>query len=707
MTRSTSIQIALVFIFLIRLNAFPQAFSDIEWYDTDSLQSVLPEQSGLDRMHTLNALAASFSFEDKEESRKFALSAMELARDLESREGVAAANRNLARMEFYDGNYPSALDYYQKALQIYDEEGNRYLVAQLLEDIATTHFYANNLEKTFELAKEALAVYRSRDENGKTIGDVRDTMSIYSRMGLPYRNTGRSDIAKKIYFNYIHLAAKHRFEITDQMLHLGLLAGCCYEIGEYDSAFYYFKRARAFPDVNMSIQALKREHQRRMGGIYLELGRVDTAILMYRTVLEWFSSHGFLKQSQLASQALGDIYMKAGAIDSANHYYSFSEQLLTEMIAKNSFYRYDSLKYTVSWGSELYLPFTKKLIQEVTYKQAIRLYDQMYKLNLERGHLKTAIEYLISCSDAKDTLRKLTANRESVEIQTRYETERKNAEILSLSRKNELNALQLSQTRLVVAGLGGLLLVIVFMTVVLIRQYHLKTSQHNLLLQHRLLRTQMNPHFMFNSIASIQNFIIKEKPALASDYLSRFTKLVRQILNNSAVEWVPLEDEISSIENYLALQKIRYRELFDYVIDIDEQLDVETISIPPMLAQPFIENSIEHGIKPKDSKGHIKFNLKQKDSFFVMEIEDDGVGRAKAKEIDRTAGKDHKSMATSITRKRINNLNKEFKKKIEFKIIDLIDDSGNALGTKVVFEIPLNLKLNEPCRIFRGKIYDR
>lgn len=688
MTRSDSIQIALVFLFLIRFNAYPQAFSDIEWYDTDSLQSVLERQTGLDRMHTLNALAASLSFEDKEECRKYALAAMELAKDLGSGEGVAAANRNLARMEFYDGNYPSALDYYQKALQIYEEEGNRYMVAQLIEDIATTHFFARNYVKTFELIKDALAVYRSRDENGETVGDVRDTMSIYSRAGLPYRNTGRSDIAKKIYFNYIHLAAKHRFEITDQMLHHGLLAMCCYEIGEYDSAFYYFNLAGAFPDVNRSIRAMKREHQRRMGGIYLELGRVDTAILMYRTALEWFSGQGFLKQSQLASQALGDIYTKAGAIDSADQYYSISEQLIREMIARNSYYRYDSLKYTVSWGSELYLPFTKKLIREATYEQAIQLYDRLYKLNLERGHLETAMEYLISCSDARDTLRKLMANRESVEIQTRYETERKNAEILSLSRQNELSALQLSQTRLVVAGLGGLLFVIVFMTVILVRQYRLKNSQQNLLLQQRLLRTQMNPHFLFNSLSSIQSFIIREDPAKASDYLSRFSKLVRQILNNSVEEWVPLEDELESIENYLELQQVRHRGLFEYSVDVDEALDPETVLVPPMLAQPFIENSIEHGFKQKEGKGHLKIQFIKNGKLISFELVDDGIGREKAMKSLKSQNKDHRSMSTDITRERLHVLSKKTRQKINLSIVDLKDEKGGAMGTRVVFDMP-------------------
>jgi sensor histidine kinase YesM len=157
-------------------------------------------------------------------------------------------------------------------------------------------------------------------------------------------------------------------------------------------------------------------------------------------------------------------------------------------------------------------------------------------------------------------------------------------------------------------------------------------------MQQRLLRSQMNPHFLFNSLASIQNFIIKEKPSLASDYLGRFSKLMRQILNSTAVEYVPLEEEISSIENYLALQKVRYRDMFDYTLEVDEEIDTETTRIPPMLAQPFIENAIEHGILHKGSKGNIgvRFNL-ENDQVRVFEVEDDGIGREKAQELLQSA----------------------------------------------------------------------
>jgi LytS/YehU family sensor histidine kinase len=198
----------------------------------------------------------------------------------------------------------------------------------------------------------------------------------------------------------------------------------------------------------------------------------------------------------------------------------------------------------------------------------------------------------------------------------------------------------------------------------------------------------MNPHFLFNSLSSIQNFIIRKKPVEASDYLSRFSKLVRQILNNSVEEYVVLEDEIGSIENYLELQKIRYSNMFDYSIVVDNEIDPETILIPPMLAQPFIENSIEHGFKYKDGKGIMKIRFELNGSLIHFEVEDDGVGREKAKQISKGQNKDHRSMSTKITRDRLKVLKKRFGKKITLAITDLKDEKGNPVGTKVCFDIP-------------------
>jgi LytS/YehU family sensor histidine kinase len=182
---------------------------------------------------------------------------------------------------------------------------------------------------------------------------------------------------------------------------------------------------------------------------------------------------------------------------------------------------------------------------------------------------------------------------------------------------------------------------------------------------------------------------VKQDDTKASIYLSRFSELVRSILHNSMLEQITLEEELKTIENYLELQRIRFPEKFDYSMIVDERLDAESIFLPPMLSQPFIENAIEHGIKSKESEGNIFVRFIYRNDTVIIEIEDDGIGREKAQEIQLKQNSDHKSLATSITQERIKVLNRKLKHKIKFEIFDLKDNQNQAVGTLVKFDIPL------------------
>ncbi|MFO7614277.1 MAG: histidine kinase [Bacteroidales bacterium] len=670
-------------------SAFGQMFIDIEWYNADSLLAILPVQEGIEKVNTLNRLAASLSFENEKASARYADEALALSMKINYPEGLAGAAWNYGRISFYEGNYPQAINHFYKALGKYDSLGHRNIVGKMYMEIATAHFFANNIEKAIEIGmNHTIPIFRSLGPSGGPVGGLGDTIRSFSRLGLPYRMIGRSDTAIIIYRNYLRAGKENNFEPLDLMVHTGLLAGCFHETDENDSALYYYREAVAYPDLNPGIRAMKHTLMGRMAGIFLAMGLADSAIYYYSRSYDYHSREGFLYASQGAARSLGRIYHSMGRLSDAEHYFRRSEMLLGEMFRNRSFYRYDSLKYVVSYGTELFLPFTKKQVKEAIYQQAVLLYGNLYKFYLERDQIRTAIDYVIDFSEAKDSLRELTRNREAIEIQTKFETDRKDAQILSLNQANELKELSLKQSRYYLFSLAGLVVIIVLFAIILIRQNRLQHRQQSLVLQQKLLRSQMNPHFLYNSLTSIQNFIIQEKPELAGNYLSRFSKLVRQILNSSVSEFVSLEDEIETIENYLVLQKVRYRDLFDYEIDVDEALDTEAVMVPPMLAQPFIENSIEHGFKHKGSKGNLSVRFISKDDVMEMTVEDDGIGREKAQSILLAQDKTHVSMATGITRDRLHTLNRRSKKKITLKIIDLKDKNGQATGTLVRFGIP-------------------
>jgi sensor histidine kinase YesM len=196
----------------------------------------------------------------------------------------------------------------------------------------------------------------------------------------------------------------------------------------------------------------------------------------------------------------------------------------------------------------------------------------------------------------------------------------------------------------------------------------------------------MNPHFIFNSLIAIQSYIYKQDAVKAGDYLARFADLIRIILENSREEFVILEKEIKMLKAYLELQDLRFENKFDYQIQIDEELDTSATQIPPMMAQPFIENAIEHGIRHKETKGYVKISIQKTGKEILWIVEDDGVGRKNAKELSKR--KDHRSMATSITSDRLKILSKKEKQKFILEIDDMVDKDLNPLGTQVMFSVP-------------------
>lgn len=234
--------------------------------------------------------------------------------------------------------------------------------------------------------------------------------------------------------------------------------------------------------------------------------------------------------------------------------------------------------------------------------------------------------------------------------------------------------------------------IVLVLTVILIVKYREKKMMEQnrfLMLEQKLLRSQMNPHFIFNSLSSIQSFIFESNPIEAGSYLSRFADLIRSILYNSREEFISLEKEIKTLRNYLELQQLRYNQKFDFELDVDPLLDIENMSIPPMLAQPFIENAIEHGIKHIDERGLISISFTLMDDSILLMVEDNGIGIKAAKKMKNKKGQEHKSLATIITKERIEILNKGKRKKLySMQINDTFDANGNVDGTKVKFILP-------------------
>jgi hypothetical protein len=235
----------------------------------------------------------------------------------------------------------------------------------------------------------------------------------------------------------------------------------------------------------------------------------------------------------------------------------------------------------------------------------------------------------------------------------------------------------------------AVLLLIGFILYVIIRSEKRKAAlQQNLvLMQQRLLRSQMNPHFVFNSLLAIQAFIYKSNPKEAGRYLSRFARLIRMILNSSRKELIPLEEELSYLEYYLDLQKLRFKDAFDYKIEVAEDIHPDRIMLPPLLAQPFIENAIEHGLRSLDHKGEIIIRFKCEKATLVFQVQDNGIGISEAEKLKYDKGAPYESLGQKITVDRLRLLNKMHGQMVTFNIEERKSMEGKIMGTLVSFHI--------------------
>ncbi len=206
-------------------------------------------------------------------------------------------------------------------------------------------------------------------------------------------------------------------------------------------------------------------------------------------------------------------------------------------------------------------------------------------------------------------------------------------------------------------------------------------------LEQKALRLQMNPHFIFNSLNSIQSYIITQNTDKAVQYLAKFSQLMRLILANSSYKYISLKEEVRSIQYYLDLEKLRFENKFSYTLKVDKNIDQEFIQIPPMIVQPYIENAIIHGLLHKSTKGRLEIGFKLKNESVICTVLDNGVGRVRSGEIDKDSGIKRKSRGMLITKARLEILNRQSDDQFSVLIDDLKDAKGVAKGTRVTLNI--------------------
>jgi sensor histidine kinase YesM len=228
-----------------------------------------------------------------------------------------------------------------------------------------------------------------------------------------------------------------------------------------------------------------------------------------------------------------------------------------------------------------------------------------------------------------------------------------------------------------------------FILYILYRQKELKNEKQILTLEQSMLRSQMNPHFLFNSLNSIKLYIINNEKKNAVHYLNKFSKLVRKILEASSLKEISLADELETIELYMNIENIRFSHEINFSVRVDESIDEHTVKIPSLILQPFLENALWHGLSSKEGEKKILLHVsRENEKFIQISITDNGVGRAASERIKESKILKRKSIGIDITKERLANFSKDFENSFQVEIIDLYDSNEIALGTKVVLHIP-------------------
>lgn len=208
-------------------------------------------------------------------------------------------------------------------------------------------------------------------------------------------------------------------------------------------------------------------------------------------------------------------------------------------------------------------------------------------------------------------------------------------------------------------------------------------------LEMQALRAQMNPHFIFNSLNSINRFILQNNRVQASEYLTKFSKLIRLILQNSQATLIPLDSELESLELYLNLEALRFNYHFSYKISVPKDVDISALQVPPLILQPYVENAIWHGLMHKEETGQLDVEVSEEDDYLYFKITDNGIGREKASALASKSATKHKAMGLQITAHRIAILQKSQTLESPVIIYDLVNTDGSAAGTEVTIKMPV------------------
>ncbi len=539
------------------------------------------------------------------------------------------------------GQNKKALDYFQKALEINLAQKMDLIAANSYENLGVVYNDMADFDKAVDCQLKSLAL---RKEKKST----------------------------RIFNNYLKLAMLHE------------------QIGDIIKENEYLDLAKQEMQKHDSITPRNKAlFYNQLGDIYNQRGITDSSIVCYRKVILFSEQIGWKRGIAAGLGNLAEVHYTMGALDSAIFYNKQSLKLSEEIadgIGTTEEYRRIAKLYSELQQHDSVLYYANKSLEKATEFNLLEEQSNVLKFmanyGYSQGDYEQAFNFLQQHHTALDSISSTEVKKNIAELDTKYQTKAKEQHIELLTSENKLKN---QQMWLFAAATIILILIILIGIFVYIRKKK-ENKQRQEMLKQQLLRSQMNPHFLFNALGSIQNFMLKNETKRAAGYLNNFASLTRNILEHSAQEFVSVSDEIETLRSYMELEKMRLEDNFEFKIKYDKKLETDFINIPPMLIQPFVENAIKHGLNNIDYKGLLELRFEDKGTVLHIEIMDNGIG---IKNGNLNKSKKHRSMSMNIFEQRRIVLAKRTKQAISLDVIDRHSLKTEQTGTLVKIGIPI------------------
>ncbi len=594
-------------------------------------------------------------------------------------------------------NLDSSVFYLKKGLELSTKINNHYKEVACLNLIGAKYFENGLLDS-------ALSFFNRLLESSIKHNYTEAIANAYLNIGDVYKTKKQYPKA----LEYFHLSLKY----TEDPAVYCNIADVYYALKQSDKALTYVDKGILISNENIKTadEYSKIGSYYALGGLLSMKGKIFWLQNKYKETIPIYEEALKIAElihndyNKLANYAdLASIYNLLNDKINTEKYYNkafefgavLNNELLTFSLKSNYVeFLLKNRKYSEAENSlkELIVFFNSKPDKLEYLVQCYTNYGALYAKTNRADKAITSYEKAAAIADTISTMNNTLI---VAEMQEKYQSEKKEKENLELKQENlekENHAFQ--QTIIIIVLLSFILILTAFVLLYLNRKKIIRAKEKaelekNLVdLEQKALRLQMNPHFIFNALNSIQSFINENDSVSAKKYLAKFAKLMRLILENSAEPTISLQNEIDVLNNYLELTTLRFSNKFNFTFDIDSQIDTSAIEIPPMLLQPFVENAVLHGIAEKDDKGTINIGFKKKGNNIECTIEDNGIGRQKAMEHKQSS---HKSTGMLVTEERLKIFSEKNNQEAKFSIVDLVDKLGNACGTKVIVKIPFQL----------------